>query len=348
MASALHRSRAEPAEATTLLAEPLGLLTGDAARVAIAAGLALPLAGGPDAFTLVRIGAEIMASPAAPAVWTAPLVAPVPPWAGFTTPQVMGILNVTPDSFSDGGLHLDPGRAAAVGLQMAADGAAIVDIGGETTRPGSQATDPEEERRRILPVIRRLAAEGVTVSADTRNAETMQAALDAGARIINDVSALAHDPSSASVIARAGCPVVLMHMRHTPDVMTQRARYDDVAAEVVAELAERVAAAEAAGIARANIAVDPGIGFGKTAAHNLELFPRLAMLRGLGCRVLVGVSRKGFIGKLADVPDPMARLPGSIAAGLHAVTMGATILRAHEVASTVQALKVWRGIGGIG
>lgn len=316
--------------------------------MAIAAGLALPLAGGPDAFTLVRIGAEIMAAAATPAPWRARLTVQVPPWAGLAGPAVMGILNVTPDSFSDGGQYFDFGHAVAAGVQMAAEGAAIVDVGGETTRPGSRPTEPAEERRRILPVIRRLAAEGVTVSADTRNAETMQAALDAGARIINDVSALTHDPAAACVIARAGCPVVLMHMRHTPDVMTQRARYDDVAAEVVSELAQRVAAAEAAGIGRANIAIDPGIGFGKTAAHNLALLPRLALLRGLGCRILVGVSRKGFIGNLADVADPLARLPGSLAAGLHAVAMGATILRVHDAAATVQALRVWRGVGGIG
>ncbi len=260
----------------------------------------------------------------------------------------MGILNVTPDSFSDGGHHFAPERAIAAGLAMAEAGAAIVDVGGETTRPGSQPTDPAEERRRILPVIRGLAYAGVLVSADTRNSETMQAALDAGARIINDVSALSHDPAAASIVARAGCPVVLMHMRHTPDVMTKRARYQDVAAEVMAELAERVAAAEAAGIGRANIAIDPGIGFGKTAAHNLALLPRLSVLRGLGCRILIGVSRKGFIGKLADVPDPQARLPGSLAAGLHAVAQGATILRVHDVAATVQALQVWRGVGGIG
>lgn len=308
----------------------------------------MPLAGGPDAFTLVRIGGVVLPAAQVPAEWRQRLTAPVPPWAGFAQPAVMGILNVTPDSFSDGGRHLDPARAIEAGIRMAAEGAAIVDVGGETTRPGSQPTDPAEERRRILPVIAGLAAAGVTVSADTRNSETMRAALDEGASIINDVSALAHDPDAAGMIARAGCPVVLMHMRHNPDVMTQRARYEDVAAEVVAELAQRVAAAEAAGIARANIAIDPGIGFGKTAAHNLALLPRLAVLRSLGCRILVGVSRKGFIGKLADAPDPMARLPGSLAAGLHAITMGATILRVHDVAASVQALRVWRGVGGIG
>ncbi len=256
----------------------------------------------------------------------------------------MGILNVTPDSFSDGGVHLDPGQAVAAGVKMAAEGAVIVDVGGESTRPGSAPTSPEEERRRVVPVVRGLAGQGVCVSIDTRNAATMRAALDAGARIVNDVSALAYDPDALRVVAEAGCPVVLMHMRHDPATMTALARYDDVAAEVTAELAARIAAAEAAGIARCNIAVDPGIGFAKAPADNLALLPRLALLRGLGCPIVIGVSRKGFIGKLTGVAEPQRRVAGSIAAGLFAVAHGASILRVHDVGPTMEALRVWNGL----
>jgi dihydropteroate synthase len=256
----------------------------------------------------------------------------------------MGVLNVTPDSFSDGGRHLDPARAIAAGLAMAEAGAALVDVGGETTRPRAAPTPPEEERRRILPVIRALAAHGVAVSVDTRNAATMAAALDAGARVVNDVSALAHDPDAARVVAGAGCPVVLMHMRGTPATMHEHASYADVAQEVARELALSIEAAEAAGIARAAIAIDPGIGFAKMAADNLALLPRLPLLLGLGRPLVVGVSRKRFIGTLAGEPAPARRLPGSLAAALHAAGHGAAMLRVHDVAETVQALRVWRAL----
>ena len=260
----------------------------------------------------------------------------------------MGILNVTPDSFSDGGRYGDHARAIAAGVAMAAAGAAIVDVGGESTRPGARMIPAEEEAARVLPVIRALAAEGLVVSVDTRHARTMRAALDAGARIVNDVSGLAYDPDAAGVVAAAGCPVVLMHMRGTPGTMAGLAAYGDVAAEVTAELGARVAAAVAAGVAVERIAVDPGIGFAKTAAQSVALLGRLEVLQALGRPVVVGVSRKSFIGALAGVSDPGARLPGSLAAGLLAVAKGAAVLRVHDVAATVQALKVWRGVGGIG
>ena len=256
----------------------------------------------------------------------------------------MGILNVTPDSFSDGGDRLDPSRAIEAGQRMVADGAAILDIGGESTRPGALAVPPDVEQRRILPVIAALAAEGVPVSVDTRNASTMERALDAGARIVNDVSALTHDPASLALVVSRGCPVILMHMRGTPATMRGFATYQDVAAEVLAELAGRVAAAEAAGIQPDAIAVDPGFGFAKTGEHNAVLMQRLPVLLKLGRPVVVGLSRKVMVGHLSGAQDPKSRGPGSIVAGLLAVMRGASVLRVHDVAETVQALRVWQGL----
>ncbi len=258
----------------------------------------------------------------------------------------MGILNVTPDSFSDGGDTLDAAQAIAAGRQMIADGAGILDIGGESTRPGAEPVSSEDEQRRVLPVIAGLIGCNVPLSVDTRNAGTMAAALDAGAAIVNDVSALSHDPAAAPLIADRGCPVVLMHMRGTPATMQAHAAYDDVAGEVLAELATRIAAAQAAGIDLLQIAIDPGIGFAKTSEHNIILLQRLPILLGLGCRIVVGVSRKRFIGTLASVADPKQRMPGSIAAGLFALSQGASVLRVHDVAATVQAVRVWQRLAG--
>jgi dihydropteroate synthase len=273
----------------------------------------------------------------------APALRAATAWAGLSLdrPRVMGVLNVTPDSFSDGGSHLDPGPAIAAGLAMAAAGADIVDVGGESTRPGAPPTPPDEEQRRVVPVIRALVEAGVKVSVDTRNAATMAAALDAGAAIVNDISALAHDPDAPALVAALGCPVVLMHMRGDPATMNARAVYTDIAREVTGELATRIQAAQRAGIARDAIAIDPGIGFAKLAPHSLELLRRLPELASLGCPILVGVSRKSFIGRLGDEPDPQRRLPGSLAAGLFALSHGAHILRVHDVPETVQALKLW-------
>jgi dihydropteroate synthase len=267
-------------------------------------------------------------------------------WAGLSLdrPRVMGILNVTPDSFSDGGRHLDPRRAIAAGLAMAAAGADIVDAGGESTRPGAQPITRDEECSRVVPVIRVLAEAGVTVSIDTRNAATMAAALDAGATIVNDISALTHDPAAAALVAARGCPVVLMHMRGDPATMNARAVYADIAGEVAAELAARVAAAEQAGIACDAIAIDPGIGFAKLAPHSLELLRRLPELAVLHRPIVVGVSRKSFIGGTVSESDPRRRLPGSLAAGLFALSRGAHILRVHDVPETVQALKLWSAL----
>jgi len=269
-------------------------------------------------------------------------------WAGFALdrPRVMGILNVTPDSFCDGGRRTDPDAAIAAGHAMAAEGADIVDVGGESTRPGAPALAPEQEQDRVLPVIRALAAASVRVSVDTRNAATMQAALAAGAAIINDVSGLTHDPDAAAVVAQAGCPVILMHMRGTPATMNSLARYDDVVAEIRAELQHRVAAALAAGIRANRIVLDPGIGFAKLADHSTATLRGLPDLATLGYPLLVGVSRKSFIGALSGEPRPDHRLGGSLAAGLFALTRGASILRVHDVRETVQAVRVWHTLFG--
>ncbi len=256
-------------------------------------------------------------------------------------PRIMAILNVTPDSFSDGGLHDDP---LASGLAMIEAGADIVDIGGESTRPGAEPVAPEEEQRRILPTLAALAKRGAVVSVDTRHASTMRAALDAGAAIVNDVSALGHDPNAAGVLASASCGVVLMHMRGTPQTMAAHATYIDVVAEVRAELAVRVARAEAAGIARARITIDPGFGFAKTPAQSLALLRGLSGLVSLGLPILAGVSRKRFVGAYSGEPDARRRLPGSLAAALFALQQGASILRVHDVIETVQAVRMWRAL----
>jgi dihydropteroate synthase len=257
----------------------------------------------------------------------------------------MGILNVTPDSFSDGG-RTAPDAAIAAGLAMRDDGADIVDVGGESARPGAGPTPPETERARILPVIQALAERGVTVSVDTKHAETMAAALHAGAGIINDISALTFDPAAAGLVAARGCPVVLMHMRGTPASMMGLANYTDISAEVAQELGACVAAAERAGIRRENIVIDPGFGFAKHAPHSLALLRDLPRLTALGLPILVGVSRKGFIGSTSGEPDPARRFAGSIAAGLFALAQGAAILRVHDVRQTVQAIRVWNALRG--
>lgn len=328
--------------------EPLGILHGAAAQAAIAAGVALPLAGGPSAFTLVRKEGSIREAGAIPADWSMESLTAAPSvWAGLDrTPVVMGILNVTPDSFSDGGDALGPADAIQAGRQMVADGAGIIDIGGESTRPGAVPVRPEEEQRRVLPVIAALAGRGALISVDTRNMVTMASALDAGATIVNDISALAHDPRAAHLVADRRCPVMLMHMRGTPGNMQSYASYFDVVSEVLQELAARIAQAEAAGVSRSNIAIDPGIGFAKTAEQNIELLQRLPLLLNLGCRMMVGVSRKRFIGKFGCAVDPKQRMPGSLGAGLFALAQGATILRVHDVAATVQAVHVWRELTG--
>jgi dihydropteroate synthase len=259
-------------------------------------------------------------------------------------PQVMGILNVTPDSFSDGGQFGDSGAAVEAGVQMASEGAGILDVGGESTRPGAQTVWAQDEIERVRPVIERLAAGGSAVSIDTRKSEVMSAALQAGARLVNDVSALTFDPRSAEVLAASDAPVILMHHSGDPETMQQDPRYDDVLVEVYLWLQDRIAAAEAAGIDRSRILVDPGFGFGKTVAHNLELMNGLALFHSLGCPVVVGASRKRTIGALSNEAPADNRLAGSIAFALKAVEQGAQIVRVHDVPETVQALRIWRGL----
>ena len=259
-------------------------------------------------------------------------------------PQVMGIVNATPDSFSDGGQFADAASAAAAGADMAAQGAAMIDVGGESTRPGAKLVWEGDEIERIVPVVSQLAAGGAAVSADTRKARVMTAALEAGARMINDVSALSYDDGGAGVIAAAGVPVVLMHHQGAPETMQDDPRYDDVLVEVYLWLEERIEAAEKAGISRDKILIDPGFGFGKNVAHNLELMNGLALLHSLACPLVVGASRKRTIGALSNEAPADKRLGGSIAFALKAVEQGAQIVRVHDVAETMQALRIWRGL----
>ena len=316
---------------------------------------ALPLAGGPLWFAAAaehRRGTPPRLVPAAalPPEVAARLTAPRAPVCGLALdrPRLMGVLNVTPDSFSDGGLHLARPAALARARALAEAGADILDIGGESTRPGADPVAPAEEIARVVPVIAALRAEGVQVpiSIDTRNAAVAEAAFEAGADLWNDVSALAHDPDSLALAARSGRAVCLMHAQGDPKTMQDAPAYDDVLLDVCDFLEARVAAAEAAGIPRARLLVDPGIGFGKTVAHNLALVRGLALLHGLGCAVLFGASRKRFIGTLADAPVPADRIPGSIAVALEALRQGAQVIRVHDVKETRQAVALWQALHG--
>jgi len=254
----------------------------------------------------------------------------------------MGIVNVTPDSFSDGGLFLDAEAAIAHGRELAADGADILDVGGESTRPGAEAVSAEQELERTRPVVEALAGRGgpgVPVSIDTSKRAVAEAALDAGAEIVNDVTALRADPELAALCAGRGCELVLMHMLGTPRTMQEDPSYDDVVDEVKAFLAERVEFATSEGVADDRIWIDPGIGFGKTLEHNLELLRRLGELGELGCAIVVGTSRKSFIGKLTGAPVDQ-RLGGTIASCVIAYANGAAMLRVHDVGPVREALTV--------
>ncbi|HTR87795.1 MAG TPA: dihydropteroate synthase [Reyranella sp.] len=252
----------------------------------------------------------------------------------------MAILNVTPDSFSDGGQHLDPARAIAAGLRFAEEGADIVDIGGESTKPGSRPTPVEEELDRVLPVVEALVAKGVVVSVDTRRAAIARPCLDVGARIVNDTSALRDDPNLLTLVAERGVPVVLMHRRGISEDKYEGAIYGDVVEDVRHFLRERVAACLAAGIARDRIALDPGIGFGKTPQENLRLIAHAGRFAEEGHAVVVGSSRKGFIGRLTGEKVPARRDPASVWLAVEAARHGASIVRVHDVAGTRQALAI--------
>jgi len=262
----------------------------------------------------------------------------------FPRPSVMGVINVTPDSFSDGGVNLEPDVAAANARRMSADGAAIVDVGGESTRPGSEGVTLDDELRRVVPVLERLAG-NVPVSIDTAKAEVARRALALGAELVNDVTALRGDPDLAGVVADAGCYLCLMHMRGEPRTMQVDPSYEDVVSEVTAFLEERLRFAIAAGIGEERICLDPGIGFGKTVEQNFELVSRLDVLLRLGRPVLIGFSRKSSLGRvLGDQGARTGSLSASIAAAIAAYERGATILRVHDVKEHVEALTVARAI----
>ncbi|ROR32088.1 dihydropteroate synthase [Inmirania thermothiophila] len=267
-------------------------------------------------------------------------------WLDLGRPRVMGILNVTPDSFSDGGRWADPGRACERAWQMVEEGADLVDVGGESTRPGAAPVDAEEELRRVEPVVRRLAAElPVPVSVDTSKPEVMLRCAEAGAGLINDVRAL-REPGALEAAAATGLPVCLMHMKGEPRTMQRDPRYDDVVAEVRGFLLARAAACEAAGMDRGRILLDPGFGFGKTLAHNLTLLRRLDRIVAAGYPVLVGISRKSMIGAILGERPVEGRLHGSVAAAVIAAWLGARIVRVHDVAATVDALAVCAALQG--
>jgi dihydropteroate synthase len=255
-------------------------------------------------------------------------------------PVVMGVVNVTPDSFSDGGEWLDPHAAIAHGRALVAQGAAILDIGGESTRPGAEPVGEAEELRRVVPVLEGLAGAGARLSIDTSKAAVAAAALDAGASIVNDVTALRGDPRMAALVAERGCEVCLMHMLGEPRTMQRDPRYGDVVADVRAFLAERLAHAIGAGSAEERVWLDPGIGFGKTIDHNLELLARLDEIVALGRPVVVGTSRKSFLGTITGGREPGDRVAGTIATNVIALTRGASVFRVHDVAEARDALLV--------
>lgn len=262
-------------------------------------------------------------------------------------PRLLGIVNVTPDSFSDGGEHATPEAAVAHGLRLAEEGADALDIGGESTRPGAQDVPADEEIKRVIPVIERLAKEtSLPISIDTSKPEVMRAAIAAGAGLINDVYALRRE-GALEAASELGVPVVLMHMQGEPRSMQDAPQYDDVVGEVHRFLAERIFAAEMAGIAKKNLVIDPGFGFGKNREYNLLLLAQLERFTELGVPVLAGLSRKRTIGELTGRDDPHDRIHGSVAAALIAAQRGAKLLRVHDVAATVDALKVWNAIAAV-
>jgi len=343
---------------------PTGFMWGDAAAEARAQGAALPVAGGP----VCCLGFEVMEGAPGSAKrrfasardlgasaeanirrLLGNLTAPRPDIAGVALDRtrIMGIVNVTPDSFSDGGDFADAGAAAAHARRLVAEGAAFIDIGAESTRPGAEAVGEDEELRRIRPVLERLRGLPAAISVDTRKASVMRAAIQGGAGLINDVSALSHDGDALATAAALGCPVVLMHAKGDPRTMQDDPTYADVLLEVYDALEARIEAAESAGIARRLMVADPGIGFGKTIEHNLALLAGIGLFHTLGVPILLGVSRKRFIGAITGQTDPKNRVSGSIGAALAAASQAVQILRVHDVGETRQALDAWQAsLGG--
>ncbi|OUJ16152.1 dihydropteroate synthase [Acetobacter sp. DsW_063] len=334
------------------LVEPAGLLYGNEAVATVKAGVALPLAGGPAAFALAFLwdGAQRTGPVPVeriPAGWREAMrmVTTAPPSCGLPAgTTVMGILNVTPDSFSDGGDY-ESTEAATRQIGVLQDGGArIIDVGAESTRPGAAAVSLEDEWRRLKPAVERLRQAGAVISVDTRNARTMGAAVDAGAALVNDVSALRHDRDAAPMLATKECAVALMHMRGEPATMNMLTDYHDIGVDVVRELAAAVRDAENAGIDRSRLLVDPGFGFAKTSVQNYELLRRLPILANLGCRVLVGVSRKRMIGDVTGVAEARLRDPGTVAANIPGLVFSDAILRVHDAQAMTQAVKVWEAL----
>jgi dihydropteroate synthase len=338
---------------------PRGLISGPAAARAVEAGIALPLAGGPLAFAVAeaiereageqghRRPVDLAAARAFAPELIEALTRRRAPWAGFDLkrPLIMGVVNVTPDSFSDGGDFAGASAAIDHGRALLAAGADIIDVGGESTRPGATPVAPEDEAARVLPVVRALAHAGAMVSIDTRHAAVMDQAVQAGAWIINDVTALTGDPESARIAAKSGAAIVLMHMLGDPQTMQQNPRYADVTCDLLDYFGERLASLSALGVDRAHIAVDPGIGFGKNDEHNLRLLDELAAFHMFGCPVLLGASRKGFIGRLSKGEAPKQRLAGTLAAHQIGLDRGVQVVRVHDVAEAFQARAIWTAAG---
>jgi dihydropteroate synthase len=337
---------------------PIGFVWGAAAKIAAADGAALPIACGPAvclAFEVIEGAAGRAKRRIVPARDLADsgdaqigrllgrITRARAPIAGVALhpPAIMGIVNVTPDSFSDGGDFAAAESAVAHARRLAAEGAQIIDIGGESTRPGAEAVDEAQELRRVLPVLDGLEGLAAPISIDTRKTSMMTAAVERGAAIINDVSALAHEPAALATAARLAVSVVLMHAQGDPRSMQENPVYEDVLLEVYDFLDARIAAAEAAGIPRDRLIADPGLGFGKTLDHNLALLAGMALFHGLGVPLLVGASRKGMIGRITGESDARRRMPGSIGAALAAAGQGVQILRVHDVAATRQARDCW-------
>ena len=351
-----------------VLLRPTGLIAGAAGDGAVAAGLGLRLRAGALVFTACEAflqgdGQVCMATASLPPLqaWaeaegerTAELVAgalaalsaALPAYAGLAlgAPRLAGILNLTPDSFHDGGAHDDRGAAIAHGEALLAAGAHIIDVGGQSTRPGAAPVSEAEELARVVPVVRALAGGGALVSVDTSRAGVMAAALDCGAAMVNDVTALTFDAAALALVAEREVPVVLMHMQGTPATMQDAPSYGHAAYEVYRYLEERIVACEDAGIPRTRIAVDPGFGFGKTLAHNMQVLDHAALFHGLGCAVMAGLSRKSFINDIVPGTPSAERLPGTLAAVVMAADQGVQLHRVHDVAEARQALQVWRAV----
>ncbi len=349
---------------TAIDLRPVGVIQGDLADECCEDGSALPLAGGPLAFTACEL---FVAGKDEVSIYFAAL-GDLTDWAerrGPATlhavshrlellsldradfaglpldrPRLMGVVNVTPDSFSDGGDFFDAGSAISHGKSLIEAGADLLDIGGESTRPGSAPTSLEDELARILPVIEGLAGCGVPLSIDTRRGAVMDAALESGATVVNDITALGDDPDAADIVARHGASVILMHMRGRPRDMQAEPFYDHAPHKILQYFKDRVAVCKQAGISRDRIAIDPGIGFGKNDDHNLKILAEAAIFHGLGCAVVIGASRKSFIGRVAGIDDPKSRVAGSLAAAALAAGQGVRIFRVHDVAETRQALQI--------